>query len=92
MANAYNLAGGKMKTFLDAIIPLNNNLKNLWIFKFQPKKKKKKIHKFYNIKKNIYVMYATYKYYLNMKQWRNNIIQRNLMIDEICINEFQLVL
>ena len=72
LTTAYNIVGGKITTFLNAIIPLNNNLKNLWIFLFEQNKSKKE------------------KYFINMKYWSNKKFQRNLMIDEKCINDFQL--
>ena len=92
LTNAYNLVGGKISTFLNAIIPLNNNLKNLWIFLLveQNKSKKEKYYKHYKIKGNIYEMYASDNYFINMKYWSNKKFQRNLMIDEKCINEFKL--
>ena len=91
LANAYNLVAGKLTTFLDAIIPINNNLKNLWIFSFQTRKKdKEKYNKFFNIKTNIYEMNASNKYFKKMKHWLNTKLQRNLMINEKCFNEFKL--
>ena len=92
LTNAYNLVGGKISTFLEAIIPLNNNLKNLWIFllKTQNKSIKEKYNKFRNHKTNIYEMNASDKYVKNMKIWSNLKLQRNLMINEICINEFKM--
>ena len=89
LTNAYNLVGGRISTFLDAIIPLNNNLKNLWIFLLKTENKEK-YNKFRNHKTNIYEMNASYKYIKNMKLWSNLKLQRNLMIDEICINEFKM--
>jgi hypothetical protein len=91
LANAYNLVGGIISTFLGGIIPLNNNLRNIWIFKFQTKKASRKnniSHYFYN-KANTFVMEASSKYSYYMKYWSNNIFQRNLMINEICVNDFQ---
>ena len=92
LTNAYNLVGGRISTFLDAIIPLNNKLKNLWIFLLETQNKsiKEKYNKFKNNKTNIYEMYASDKYTKNMKHWLNLKLQRNLMIDEICINEFKM--
>ena len=91
LTTAYNIVGGKITTFLNAIIPLNNNLKNLWIFLFeQNKSKKEKYNKHYKIKGNIYEMYVSNNYFINMKYWSNKKFQRNLMIDEKCINDFQL--
>ena len=92
LTNAYNLVGGKISTFLDAIIPLNNNLKNLWIFylKTQNKSVTEKYNKFRNHKTNIYEMNASDKYVKIMKRWLNLKLQRNLMIDEKCINEFKM--
>jgi hypothetical protein len=91
LANAYNLVGGIISTFLGGIIPLNNNLRNIWIFKFQTQKASRKnniSHYFYN-KANTFVMEASSKYSYYMKYWSNNIFQRNLMINEICVNDFQ---
>lgn len=92
LVNAYNLVGGRISTFLKAIIPISNNLKNIWIFKLQTrnKKNKEKYNHYHNIKTNIYEMYASDKYLKNMYHWRNNKLQRNMMMDEICINEFKL--
>ena len=91
LVNAYNLVGGKISTFLEAIFPISNNLKNIWIFKLQLeiKNNKEKYNHYHNIKANVYEMYASDKYLKNMIPWRNNELQRNLMMDEICIKEFK---
>jgi hypothetical protein len=91
LANAYNLVGGKISTFLDGIIPLNNNLRNIWLFNLQTQKdSKKNKNQYLNIKANVFVMNASSKYSYNMKYWSNNKFQRNLMINEICVNDFKM--
>jgi hypothetical protein len=92
LANAYNLVGGKISTFLDGIIPLNNNLRNIWIFKLQTQKysNEENENQYLNIKANAFVMNASSKYSYNMKYWSNSIFQRNLMINEICANDFKM--
>ena len=78
-------------TFLDVIIPLNNNLRNIWFFKLQNQKdSKKNKNQYLNIKANVFVMNASSKYFYNMEYWSNNIFQRNLMINEICVNDFKM--
>jgi hypothetical protein len=74
-------------TFLGGIIPLNNNLRNIWLFNLQSQKYS---NQYLNIKANIFVMNASSKYSYNMKYWSNNIFQRNLMINEICVNDFKM--
>ena len=86
----YNLVGGKISTFLENIIPLNHNLQYLWIFNTQPvEKKNKKINilNLYN-KIKIFQMDASENYIKEMKNWKNNKFQRDLMINEKCINKF----
>ena len=92
LANAYNLVGGRISTFLEAIIPINNNLKNIWIFELKTENinYKEKYNHYHNIKTNIYEMYASDKYFKKMKRWRNNVFQKKLMVEEICNNEFKL--
>jgi hypothetical protein len=92
LANAYNLVGGKISTFLRGIIPLNNNLRNIWIFKLQTQKysNEENENQYLNIKANAFVMNASSKYSYNMKYWSNSIFQRNLMINEICANDFKM--
>ena len=66
-------------------------MKNIWIFKLQTRNKnnKEKYNHYHNIKANIYEMYASDKYFKKMHRWRNNKLQRYIMMNEICINEFK---
>ena len=69
LTQAYNLVAGKISTFLDAIIPMNNHLYNLYIFTFHNYtnyyKNRLKIN--YNIKIKIYFMLGSSKYIINDK-------------------------
>lgn len=91
LTNSYNLVAGRITTFLDAIIPINNNLKNIWIFKlqYQNESNRKIFNHFYSIKGNIYEMISSEIYFKNMKSWSNNKFQRDMMINSTCINEFK---
>ena len=89
MTQAYNLVAGKISTFLDAIIPMNNHLYNLYIFTFQNYTNyyKNRLKIYYNIKIKIYFMLGSSNYIIKMNHWFNNKYQRNLhylMINEIC--------
>lgn len=87
LTQAYNIVGGKIKTFLEAIIPLNNNLINIWIFSLY-KINKIKYNRHFNTSGNIYLMIASQEYYRNMSVWKNTKYQKDLMITEKCINDF----
>ena len=86
LTQAYNIVAGRMSTFLDAIIPLNNHLYNLYIFTLQnyTNNYKNRLKIIYNIKVKLYVMLGSSKYIIKMNHWFNNKYQRNLMINEIC--------
>ena len=70
LTQAYNIVAGRMSTFLDAIIPLNNHLYNLYIFTFQnyTNKHKNRLKINYNIKIKIYFMLGSSKYIINFKK------------------------
>ena len=87
LVQAYNIVGGKIKTFLDAIIPLNYNLINIWIFSLY-KINKINYNRRFNTSANIYLMIASQEYSRNMSVWKNTKYQKDLMITEKCVNDF----
>lgn len=92
LSYSFNLVGGQLTTFLSNIIPLNDNLQNLWVFKNQfIEQKFEKIYKLNIINKiKIFQMNASNNYLNKMKYWKNNKYQRDLMINEKCNNKFYL--
>ena len=91
---AYNIVGGATSTFLSNILRLNNNLKCLWSFQLNTNILNNyiKLNLINNLKKiKIYLMYTSNNYKKKMKYWKNDVSQRNLMINETCINTFTLI-
>jgi len=94
LMNSYNLVAS-ISSFLNTIIILNSKLENLWEYNiYQMFEKIVQYHyDLFEFPNNftIYRMEAS-KYYKNkMYVWKNNKIQRKLMIKEKCINSFMIV-
>lgn len=94
---AYNIVGGAESTFLSNILRLNANLNCLWIFQLKSSNilnnyVKLNIININNLKKlKIYLMNTSHKYKQKMRDWKNDISQRNLMINEICPYNFKII-
>lgn len=94
LINSYNLVAS-ISSFLIVIIILNSNLENLYeynIYKMKPKI----LHFHYDLYKyqnnfTIYRMEPSKIYMNKMYVWKNNKIQRKLMIKEKCINSFKII-
>ena len=85
---------GSISSFLNIIIILNQNLENFWEYNiYQMKEKIVQNHYYlfdfpYNF--TIYRMEASQNYKNKMYIWRNNNMQKKLMIKEKCINSFMI--
>ena len=94
LCQAYNLVGS-LSSFLRISLIFNNNLKNYWEYDiYKPSTKIKQFHyDFYNIpiKYTIYKMKPSENYKNEMFNWRNIPEQINLMVEEKCINNFQII-
>ena len=95
LINAYNVVAS-ISSFLNCIIQLNYNLKNIWDYNLM-KLYQKIIYYHYDLydfpKKNfsIYRMEPSIKYKKTMFIWKNNKKQRKLMIKEKCFNQFKMI-
>ena len=94
LINSYNLVAS-ISSFLNTIIILNSKLENLWEYNiYQIFEKAVQYHyDLYEFPNNftIFRMDASKRYKQKMYIWRNNKIQRKLMIKEKCINLFMIV-
>lgn len=91
LVNAINIAGGGYSTFFNGILLLNKNLENLWLFKYkiEPIRKKNNIETFFEKNgKFPYIMYSSKDFIRKMYPWLNSKVQRDLMINHICLNHF----
>lgn len=91
LVNAYNIAGGGYSTFFNAILLLNKNLENIWIYKYkqEPRRKRYNIEKFSKKNGKIpYIMYSSNNFIIKMYPWINSKVQRDLMISHTCLNYF----
>ena len=91
---AYNLVGG-ISTFFNVILRLNENVRVLFEYNIDVIYAKI-IHfhyTFYNLPKkiNIFRMNPSDEYRNKMYPWKNTKLQRYLMINEKCINNFKLL-
>ena len=94
LMNCYNLVSS-ISSFLNTIIILNSNLENLWEYNIY-QMFQKIVHNHYDLFKfphsfTIFRMDASSNYKEKMYIWKNNKIQRKLMIKEKCINSFMII-
>ena len=94
LINCINLVAS-ISSFLNTIIILNSKLRNLWEYNiYQMFEKAIQYHyDLFEFPNNftIYRMDASTRYKIKMYDWKNNKIQRKLMIKEKCINTFMIV-
>ena len=94
LMNSYNLVGS-ISSFLNTVIILNPNLENLWDYNIYQMNEKilQNHYDLYKFPNNftIYRMEASLNYKSKMYIWKNNKIQRKLMIKEKCINSFMII-
>lgn len=94
LMNSFNLVAS-ISSFLNTIIILNSNLKYLYEYNiYQMKQKLIQYHyDLFEFPKSftIYRMEATKNYKTKMYIWKNNKMQRKLMIKEKCVNYFTIV-
>ena len=94
LVNSFNIISAK-SSFIVTIIKFNNNLKFLWEYDFY-KLSERYFHIHYSIynfpfKYFIYKMEASENYKKLMFPFSNSKIQRKLMIEEICNNNFYII-
>ena len=95
LINAYNIIAS-ISSFLNLIIQMNNNLEFLWDYNIY-KTSAKIILYHYDLYKyphrnfTIFRMEPSSRYSRKMYIWKNNKIQRKLMIKEKCENYFSLI-
>jgi len=94
LLNCFNLVAS-ISSFLNTIIILNSKLENLWEYNiYQMFEKIIQYHyDLFEFPNNftIFRMDASTRYKQKMYVWKNNKIQRKLMIKEKCINSFMIV-
>ena len=94
LAFSYNIVGS-ISSFLISIIKLNNNLKYFWEYnRYPPSLGIPHIHhSFYNYtrKYTIFRMEPSQKYKNDMIIWENSDIQRKIMINDICPENFTIL-
>ena len=96
LINAYNIVGS-ISSFLISIIQLNYKLLNFWEYNLY-KIIEKYRHFHYDLYKfpfsnfTIYRMEPSNIYIDKMKKWKNNKIQRKLLIKEKCLNNFRIII
>ena len=91
LMNAYNLANS-MSSFTQAAISFNDNLENLFDYEAY-KASEALLHFHYDIDKlnrrfNVYRMKPSENYLRNIYNWCNTQEQRQLILEENCINDF----
>jgi len=91
LINSYNIVGS-ISSFFNTIVILNSNLKILYEYDmYQIKQKVLQYHHDlfeFPYSFRIYRMVSTRNYKNKMYNWKNNKLQRKLMIKEKCINSF----
>ena len=85
LINSYNIVEAK-STFFSVIIKFNNKLKFLWKYDFY----QQKIYKF-PFYYTLYKMNSSNNYKRKMIPWANLPNQKKLMINEKCINNFDII-
>ena len=94
LAFSYNIVGS-ISSFLISIIKLNNNLKYFWEYnRYPPSLGIPHIHhSFYNYtrKYTTFRMEPSKKYQNDMIIWENSDIQRKIMIEDICSENFTIL-
>ena len=100
LINAYNIIGGGHSTFFGMILAMNLNVRNLWLFilkrNFNKKSFKKIINNYkikigdlsHTFKKQIFKMYSSNYYIDRMWPFNNSVIQRNILLNYTCPNNF----
>lgn len=89
---AYNIVGAK-STFFYSLMQLNDNIKILWMYNFLYKDILDRLFKSFNsYKKNLitYIMNSSLIYKNKMQNWKNTKEQINLMLNEVCPNNFSI--
>ena len=95
LLNAYNIIAS-VSSFLNLIIQMNNNLEFLWDYNIYKTSEKiilyhYDLYKYPNRNFTIFRMEPSSRYSRKMYIWKNNKIQRKLMIKEKCENYFSLI-
>ena len=94
LANSYNIVGS-ISSFLISIIKLNNNLEKYWEYNKYPVQLGvlHLHHSLYNYKRayTIFRMEPSEKYINDMIIWENSDIQRSIMINDTCPNNFEII-
>ena len=95
LINAYNIVSS-ISSFVNLIIQLNLNLKFLWDYDIYKTSEKiylfhYDLYKYPNNKFTIFRMEPSSKYRNTMYKWKNNRIQRKLMIKEKCNDFFSII-
>ena len=95
LTNAYNIVAGK-STFLSTAIKLNDKLKFLWEYDFYSTFSRRYLDFHYSFNKfpvycTIYKMNSTINYRKIMLPWINSPKQRKIMIEEKCVNKFDII-
>ena len=87
LTNAYNIVAGK-STFLSTAIKLNDKLKFLWEYDLYSTFSRRNNFPVYC---TIYKMNSTINYRKIMLPWINSPKQRKIMIEEKCVNKFDII-
>ena len=95
LINAYKLVAS-ISSFVNLIIQLNYNLEFLWDYNIYKTSEKillyhYDLYKYPHNKFTIFRMEPSFKYRTIMYSWKNNYIQRRLMIKEKCHNYFSII-
>lgn len=96
LINSYNIVSAK-STFFYSSVKLNDNLKFLWEYNFNSKSLKEYLDFHYNSCKfpiyyTIYKMDSSPNYIKVIYPWINSPKQRKIMIEEICLNNFDIII
>lgn len=91
LINSYNLVSS-VSSFIIVMIILNPKIENIFVYNLYPMGEKILHYHFdlfeFSNKFTIYRMEPSSNYKEKMYRWKNNKIQRKLMIKEKCINDF----
>jgi len=95
LTNSYNLVAGK-STFFSSIIKLNDKVKFFWEYDFYTTLSRPYLdfhHGFYknSIYYTIYKMNSSINYRKIMLPWTNSLNQRKRMVEEKCMNNFDII-
>ena len=95
LTNSYNLVAGK-STFFSSMIKLNDKIKFLWEYDFYTTLKRTYLDFHYSFYKfpiyyTIYKMNSSINYRKLMLPWVNSPKQREIMVNEKCINDFDII-